>query len=173
MASSPASSSSTASRWWTHTNGIAVGDLPHPERAQDAGATCGERSRTIRCPRHGHHLPCDPCAVRDREASTAGWVIGLLGLLVGALLALSRVTPGGGADALGPVAVALTLLCLGGAVTAGLLVAQTYGGEPIGIEVECPACGWRFVWPTGAGEATCPECRGRMTMEQGQLAAAV
>jgi len=69
MASSPVFWPPTASRWWNR-NSPAISDLPHPERG------------TIHCPGHGHLLPCEPCAVRGREAGTAGWVIGLLGEVV-------------------------------------------------------------------------------------------
>jgi len=160
--SSPVSSPPVASRWWKCNTGVAVCDLPHSRRADEAG--------TVRCPRHGHLLPCEPCAVRDREASTAGWVIGLLGLLTALLLAASLATRLSDGGPQGAVAVALTLLSVAGAVAVGLLVAQTYGGEPIGIEVRCPACGSRFVWAAAADRAACPECRASLSVEQGRLA---
>jgi ribosomal protein S27E len=108
--------------------------------------------------------------LRDREAGTAGWVIGLLGMLVAMLLALSMISGAGTAEAQGEVALVLTLLSVAGAIAVGLLVAQTYGGEPIGVEVTCPECGSRFVWAAAQSSAACPECRKRVTMTQGQFA---
>ena len=126
----------------------------------------------MRCPRHGHLLPCDPCVLRDHEAGTAGWVIGLLGLMVAMLLTLSMISSAAEAGGQGLVLV-LTLLSLAGAAAVGLLVAQTYGGEPIGVELACPKCGARFVWGAAAASGACPECSARMTMEEGRLAALV
>jgi len=160
MASSRLSSSHVASRWRKYDGGIAVCDLPAPRRA-DAG--------TIRCPRHGHLLPCESCALRDHEASTAGWVIGALGLFVAILLALSMAPHGAASEGPGALAVTLTVLCLAGAITVGLLVAQSYGGEPIGVEIICPECGSHFVWPAAVPAAACSECGARMTVEQGHL----